>query len=161
MKKYFIGTGILCVTLDQIIKFLVKENLELGNSLPIINHFFQLTYVQNEGAAWSIFSGNILFLIIVALTALIIIGWYLYYQKKKGKAQNKEAIIYGVLYGGILGNLIDRVMLGHVIDYLDFQIINYQFPVFNLADICIVLSALVILIIEWRGEVHERNNNNN
>lgn len=144
--------SILCILIDQITKLIVTTNINLNNSITIINNFFSLTYVKNYGAAWSILSGNRLLLIIIALISLFLI--YHFFIKNK-ELKTLEIITYGLLIGGIIGNLIDRIIFGYVIDFFDFLIFNYNFPVFNFADIFIVLSAGLIIIDTFRGETHE------
>lgn len=148
MKKIAI-ISLICIIIDQVIKVVVTTNLEFAHSINVINNFFRLTYLQNTGAAWSILSGNRILLVIITLIALFII----YYFFIKGKEiKNHESILYGLLLGGILGNLIDRVRFGYVIDYLDFNIFSYHYPVFNFADICIVISIIVLLIISLKDD---------
>lgn len=142
MKKITIFS-LLIIILDQIIKFVVIQNMELYSSIIIIKNFFNITYVQNIGAAFSILSGNVVFLSLISLIVLVAI--YIYLSKKK--SFNKiQTITYSMLIGGIVGNMIDRIFRGFVIDYLDFSILKYNFPVFNFADICIVVSAIILLI---------------
>lgn len=142
MKKITIFS-LLIIILDQIIKFVVIQNMELYSSITIIKNFFNITYVQNIGAAFSILSGNVVFLSLISLIVLVAI--YIYLSKKK--SFNKiQTIAYSMLIGGIVGNMIDRIFRGFVIDYLDFSILKYNFPVFNFADICIVVSAIILLI---------------
>ena len=144
--------SILCILIDQITKLIVTTNINLNNSITIINNFFSLTYVKNYGAAWSILSGNRLLLIIIALISLFLI--YNFFIKNK-ELKTLEIITYGLLIGGIIGNLIDRIIFGYVIDFFDFLIFNYNFPVFNFADIFIVVSAGLLIIDTFRGETHE------
>lgn len=151
MKKIGIIT-VICILIDQIIKIIVTNNFELNSSISLINDFFNLTYVRNYGAAWSIFSGNRLFLIIIGFLAIFLI--YRYFIKNK-KLKKMEIITYGLLLGGIIGNLIDRIVFGYVIDFLDFLIFGYNFPVFNLADTFIVVSVFLIIIDVVRGEKYE------
>lgn len=142
---------ILLTGLDQIIKVLISSLFTLGTSKEIINNFFYLTYVQNDGAAWSLFSNQTLMLILIAVIALVII----YNQFIKNKQLNKiDIILLSMLIAGILGNLIDRIIYGYVIDYLDFRIFNYNFPVFNLADTLIVLATIALLIKTYKEEKH-------
>jgi len=155
MKKVGFIT-FLCIVIDQMVKIIVSSTLKLNYSNEIISNFFNLTYVQNDGAAWSIFSGNRLFLIFVAIMSIILI--YVYFIKNK-KLTNFENITYGLLLGGIIGNLIDRIIFGYVIDYLDFLIFNYNFPIFNFADICIVVSVFLLIIDIFRGEKSETSSN--
>ena len=156
MKKFII-IGIICLVIDQLLKLLVLNNLILNISNEIIPSFFSLTYVQNEGAAFSILSGNRIFLILITLFALIFIYLFLI---KKDLYKGINSTIYGVLYGGIVGNLIDRLLRGYVIDYLDFNIFGYNFPIFNFADICIVISIILVIILSiFRGKDNENNCN--
>lgn len=149
----FIGVSVL---LDQIIKIIVMVNMSLYQSINVISNFFRITYVRNNGAAWSLFSGNRLFLIAISLIAILVIYFYFIKDKKLNKW---EFLSYGILLGGIIGNLIDRIIYGYVIDYLDFKIFNYNFPVFNIADICIVVSIIIICICMIGGELNARNRN--
>jgi len=145
--------GTVFVLLDQFIKRIISSSFSFGETRSVIGDFFHLTYTRNEGAAWGIFSGQIILLIIIALLALVFI--YLSFIKDK-KLNNLEIIIYSVLIGGILGNLIDRIMLGYVVDYLSFNIFGYNFPVFNLADMGIVTSAFFILFFTIKEEIECR-----
>ena len=148
MKKIGIVT-IICVLIDIITKIIVINTLNLYESIEIINNFFSITYVRNYGAAWSILSGSRFFLIFIGISSLILI--YKYFIKDR-KINKLETITYGLLLGGIIGNLIDRIVSGYVIDFLDFLIFNYNFPVFNMADTFIVISVFLILIDTFRGE---------
>lgn len=135
---------------DQIVKLIITQFIPLEYSIKIIPSFFQLTYVQNEGAAWSIFSGNRLFLIFISIFSFLFIYFFLIKNKNLKKI---ERIAYGMLLGGLFGNLMDRIFLGYVIDYFDFTIFNYPFPIFNFADICIVISVFLLLIVAWKEDV--------
>lgn len=142
MKK-IISISMICLLLDQVFKIIVTNTLTLNNSYTIINNFFNISLVHNDGAAWSILSGNRILLIIISLLSLFII-YFLFIKKKQLKSI--EIIIYGMLIGGILGNLLDRILYGYVIDFLDFKVFNYNYPVFNIADCCIVIAAILLVI---------------
>lgn len=148
LQKSLIIT-LVCVLIDQIIKLIIMGTMGIGSSIPVIPDFFSLTYVENNGAAWSIFSGNRIFLISISIIALILVYWYFFKNKN---IKTFEFVIYSILIGGIIGNLLDRIKVGSVIDYLDFKIFNYNFPVFNFADICIVISVILLLIYSFKGE---------
>ena len=155
MKK-ILPISLLLVVIDQIVKIRVINKMTLQQSIIVINNFFNITYVRNTGAAWSILSGNVLLLIMISVIALGVIYYYLI----KDKELNKINIIsYSMLIGGIIGNLIDRVVHGYVIDYLDFKIFNYNFPIFNIADALIVISIIIIGISLIVGEYCEQNRN--
>lgn len=149
MKKVYIF-ALISLIIDQIVKILISNYLILGQTIKIINNFFYLTYVQNKGAAFSILIGYRYILIIITFIFL----YYLHKCIKKQKSLNKlEIISYGLLFGGIIGNLIDRIIYGYVIDYFDFMIFNYNFPIFNLADSFIVIGCIILVINSYlKGE---------
>ena len=156
MKKVAL-LSLIVLVFDQILKFIIRSKLVLNETINVIANFFNITYVENDGAAWNILSGNKIILILIALLVLFFIFYYFIFNKKLNKI---EVIAYSLFIGGLLGNLWDRIFIGRVIDYLDFNIFGYNFPVFNLADICIVLGVLIIIINEIRGEINEKTNSN-
>lgn len=155
MKK-ILPISLLLVVIDQIVKILVINKMALQQSIIVINNFFNITYVKNTGAAWSILSGNVLLLIMISVLALVTIYYYLIKDKDLNKI---DIVSYSMLIGGIIGNLIDRIVHGYVIDYLDFKIFNYNFPIFNIADTLIVISIIIIGISLIVGEYREQNRN--
>jgi signal peptidase II len=154
-KKFILFIAFFLFLFDQLIKFIVVTNMKLFESIKVINNFFYITYVENKGAAFSILTGQKWFLILSSIIVLII----LYFNFIKGQKLNKyEIITYGTLLGGIIGNLYDRITRGIVVDYLDFIIFNYDAPIFNFADICIVVSMFVLVLLQLRGEKDEIQN---
>ena len=135
--------ALITFILDQFIKFIITTNLSIADTINVIKNFFRITYVENSGAAFSIFENSRVFLI---LLSILILSFIVYYITKRKKDSKFEFIIYGTLIGGILGNLIDRIRFGYVIDYLDFNFGSYSFPVFNLADTFIVISGIILMI---------------
>jgi signal peptidase II len=153
MTKKNIFYSLRFIIIDQLIKGIITNNIVFGSSIVIINNFFEITNVSNTGAAWSILSNNVLLLIIIAILAMLII----YYLFIKNKVLHKyQALAYSTFYAGIIGNLIDRLLFGHVIDYLSFNIFGYDFPVFNMADIYIVTSMVVIIYFIYKEDKHGR-----
>ena len=140
---------------DQIIKLIVDKKVILNGSIEIIPNFFNITHVHNYGAAWSILTNKSVFLIFIAIISLVII--YFYFIKDKS-LKKIDIIFLSMLISGIIGNMIDRVRFGYVVDYLDFNLFGYDFPVFNLADTLIVL-AVIILIIKTLMEGRDGKNN--
>lgn len=141
--------SIILLCIDQISKLLVVNLLTKTNSITIIKNFFYLTYINNDGAAFSILVGKRIFLILVAIIVIIMLIHYI----KKNNIQNKlEIVSLALIIGGSLGNLMDRVVRGYVIDFLDFKIFNYNFPIFNLADTFIVIGVILLLLKEIRKE---------
>lgn len=133
---------IILLFLDQLIKYLIVKNMYLGEEVTIIKNFLNITYVTNNGAAFNILSGNTFFLIILAIIVII------YILKNIKKIEHQEKIIYEILIAGILGNLIDRIFRGNVIDYIAFKIFGIEMAIFNLADTYIVCSCILLLIME-------------
>ena len=150
MRKKLCIFSLIFIVIDQLIKYLISNKIILNIEIKIINKFFYITHVHNNGAAFSMFSGNIIFLIIMTLLALIVI--YLFFIKNK-KLSNFEILLTSLLIGGIIGNFIDRIIFNYVIDYLEFIIFDYYFPIFNFADICIVLSVIGIVILSVKEDL--------
>lgn len=126
------------VILDQFSKYIVVENMALGESIPIIEEVFHLTYILNPGAAFGMFAHNRLFFIAIAVVVISIIIW----ARREILASPWEVKAgCGLFLGGAIGNLIDRVRQGLVIDFFDFRI----WPVFNIADIAICIGVGLII----------------
>ncbi len=143
MKKIGI-ISLIVIIIDRILKVLVTNNFVLNVRNKIIDGFFYITNCHNEGAAFSLFSGNVLFLIFITLIVLFLI-----YRTINKENVNKFGVLaYGLLLGGILGNLYDRIFYGYVIDYLDFVIFKFNFAIFNLADAAIVIGAILLIVFE-------------
>lgn len=137
--------------LDFIVKLFVNNIVILYSRIEIIPNFFEITNVRNTGAAFSILEGNRMLFIVIGLLAIYLIYKFIL---KEGKLSNYDILSYSMLIGGIFGNLLDRIIYGYVIDYFSFIIFNMNFPVFNLADVFIVIS--VFLIINKLGRNHAR-----
>ena len=128
------------VGLDQISKILAVKYLVNIGSIPVIKDIFHLTYVENRGAAFGMFQNNQIFFIIIAMIACAFGLYFLY--KKQLNLLGKSAII--LIISGAVGNLIDRIRLGFVVDYFDFRIFwNY---VFNVADVFVVIGTILLCI---------------
>jgi len=142
--------SLICLFVDQLTKFIVISKMSLFSSIEVIKSFFSITYVRNYGAAWSILEGSNIFLILFALSSLFLIYWL--FIKNHNKLSKLDIITYGMLIGGIIGNLIDRIIYGYVIDFLDFNIFKYDYPVFNMADVFIVVAVGLIIFSILRGK---------
>lgn len=152
MKKIIcLSTGIFLI--DQIIKYIIISKIELYETKEIIKSFFYLTRLNNDGAAFSMFSGNVFILCFISI--FILFFFYHSFLKEK-KFTNFETIIYGMFLGGTFGNLFDRIIRGVVIDYLDFKIIHYSFPVFNFADIMITISIGLLIYKTIKEDVWKK-----
>ena len=150
MKKKSLIIATIIVIIDQVLKIVIDNILSINESIQVIPNVFYITKVYNTGAAWSLFEGSGILLIIIAIVAFFLLLKYQNYFM-----ENKRNILaFALIYGGLVGNLIDRVIYGYVIDYLHFFIFDYSFPVFNLADIAIVVGFLLVIIAIIKGEEH-------
>ena len=149
MKKLSVYT-LMFIICDQLIKILITNNLVPYQYIDVIKNFITITHVHNTGAAFSILSDNVWLLIGISLIALVLIYYYIL---KKIVITKLNILIYSLLIGGIIGNLIDRIVHGYVIDYISVNIFGYHFPVFNLADIGIVVSVFLLFIKTFKEEV--------
>ena len=135
---------IVIVGIDQAVKFWVRNTLMKQEPLVIIPKVLSLQYHENTGAVWGIMSGKVQFLSIFTLIIVLLIG-YLYFKIPQTKKLTALRIIIIFILGGAVGNLIDRLLLGHVVDYIYFEIID--FPLFNFADSCLTVSCILLFIL--------------
>lgn len=137
---------ILIVVLDQISKYAAVKYLK-GNSPYIISkNFFQLYYVENYGAAFSILQGKKIFFVII--TSIVIVSIIFFLVKSSYNLNWMMEISLTILLGGAIGNLIDRIRLGYVVDFISVKFGSmYDFPVFNIADVAIVIGTFLIMIM--------------
>ncbi len=150
MKKKLVVLSVFFVFIDQFLKTMISGALELNRVVEMIPNFFYITHVHNEGAAWSMLEGNTVLLILIAIGALVGIYFSFIYQQK---INHGEMLIYSLLIGGIIGNLLDRILFGYVIDYLGFIIFGYYFPIFNFADTAIVISIIGLAFLMLKEEL--------
>ncbi len=134
--------SLIFLIIDQISKILVVKFLDL-NSVTVIKNFFYLTYTNNTGAAFSILTDKRIFLVLVGIIIIILL---IYYLKKHQIKNTINKIAFALVIGGSLGNLIDRIIRGSVVDFIDIKIFSYNFPIFNLADTFITIGVLLLLI---------------
>lgn len=139
--------SIIFLIIDQITKILVVNSLVPGENIEIIKNIFSIIYTNNTGAAFSILLGKRIFLIVVAV---LIIGVLLYYIKRNKIEKKIDIIALSFIIGGSLGNLIDRIVRGYVIDFISIKLGNYNFPIFNVADILIVIGVFLLLLSSRR-----------
>ena len=155
-KSKIFSIYIFTFIIDLIVKLIVKFNMKVGDTISIIPHFFKIEYLQNTGAAFSSFEGGRYVLIGISL---IIYFLLINYIKKNEISRKIEIIALGLILGGLVGNLIDRIFYGYVIDYLSFEIFGYSFAVFNLADSFIVISVILLIIDMILVEIESRKKN--
>ena len=152
--QIYIGSMVLVALmtgLDQWTKWAVSTHMRPGQSIVIIPKLFELTYLQNTGAGFSIFEGyGKPFFAVLTVIAMAVMLWA-YIKAKRPGLQMSLALIFA----GALGNFTDRMALGYVVDFFHFYIFGWSFPVFNIADICITLG-FVFLVIDMLREEHEQ-----
>ncbi|MDD6093603.1 MAG: signal peptidase II [bacterium] len=139
---------ILVILVDFFSKYMVSKLMTVNETINLINNFFRITYVKNTGAAFSIFSNNTILVIIISVVVIGFLLFYIYKNKGNNKLEN---VSYAFILGGAISNLIDRLVYGYVIDFLDFEILSYDAPIFNLADTFIVIGVILFLINTLRS----------
>jgi signal peptidase II len=142
------STALAVIVLDQLTKLAVVSSMDLHQSIPLIDGFFSLTYVRNTGAAFGLLAGRmdvirVPFFLLVSSGAVVLLGFFL-----RALPEDRRWVIVavGCVAGGALGNMIDRVLLGEVIDFLDVYVGDWHWPAFNVADMAITMGVAVLAI---------------
>ena len=146
----------ILIGIDQIIKYWVLNYLRPVESIPVINNIFNLTYVENRGAAFGMMQGKVGLFVIITAAVLIMILWYWRYIPQ-GKIGIWMKVALVLVMSGAIGNFIDRVFLNYVRDMIYFSFID--FPVFNVADICVVVGVALLFPILLFGNIDEKEKN--
>lgn len=134
---------IICIIcIDQIVKFIIVNNL-YNSSISILKGILDFTYIENTGGAYGIGNGNIVIFIIINVVIIALITKFVISNKKE--IYSHTLVSLGLIMAGGIGNLIDRIFRGFVVDYIDFSPL-VKFPVFNIADICVVLGIVIIVV---------------
>jgi len=149
--------ALVIVLTDQATKALVVRTMRLGQSISLVPGFFDLTFVLNPGAAFSLFATlperiRTPFFIVVSVAAIVLIAVY---RARHLRGHRLASVSLGLILGGAIGNLIDRVRYGAVVDFLDVHVHQYHWPVFNVADSAISVGVALLLLdmlLEWRRE---------
>lgn len=142
-KQKIYSIASIVIMIDLILKLIVSSKLVENDSLKVIPNFFSIYYLKNTGAAFSILQDSAVFLVILSAIILLILNNYI--DKEKSLSKMSE-ISLGMVIGGIFGNMIDRIINHSVTDFISFRIFNYNFPVFNIADIGITVGVFLLLI---------------
>lgn len=143
MKKTHIFLIIIILGLDQATKMIIDNNMALYEQIQIIPGFFNFTYLHNTGAAWSMLEGHMSFFYVITIIALV--GMFLFYKHSE-KGDRLTQVALALMIAGTLGNFLDRLLFQHVRDFIDFIIFNYDFPVFNIADMALFFGVALIFI---------------
>lgn len=145
MKRLFVLIVVLVVAADQFTKHLIVSSFLPDESRIFVPHVLWLTYVQNQHGAFGLFGSHPL--VLAALASIVLVSFFLWYRHERGGWGTHVA--FALILGGAIGNILDRVRLGYVVDFFDLR----WFPVFNVADSCITIGVALLLL---RMLVHER-----
>ena len=147
MRKYFFFIAVIVLLLDRIAKWAIASNISLHDSVVVIPGFLRLTHVQNTGAAFGLFAESSVqwkvgALVSFSILALVVVSALLW---KNSHSLSTTTIGLSLILGGAMGNLWDRIVSGHVVDFLDFYVGSYHWPAFNVADSAIVVGAILLV----------------
>ena len=149
-----LGIAMLVLALDQTTKFAVLHELHLNESVPLFPNLVYLTYRQNPGTAFGFMADmepvvRIPFFIAISLAAFAIVYTY---QRFLPPENHLPRVGLGLVLGGALGNLLDRLLYGRVIDFIDLRWDDLQWYVFNVADTCVLMGLMILLMVYWKGQ---------
>jgi signal peptidase II len=130
------------VLLDRVTKIFFSAVLHLGESIPVLPKVFHFTLVHNTGIAFGLFKNNEFVYLVIPAIAVVLLVYNIYYYHKAGDLDYAYIVAFSLILGGAIGNLIDRIHIGYVIDFIDFRV----WPVFNIADSAITVGAFIILL---------------
>lgn len=143
----------LVVIFDQITKQIVRNSMVLGESFDILGNVLRFTFVENKGLAFSIKVSNLAIFTGLSLIASAVVFYYLY------KYRNEGISVYlplALIFGGAIGNMIDRILFSKVVDFIDVGISSYRWPVFNVADSAVSIGLVWFLIASWMVNEEEK-----
>lgn len=146
-KKYYITISLIVaiaiLIIDQVTKRIIATTMNIGDSYEVIPNFLNITSHRNNGAAWGILSGKMGFFYIITIVILIVLVLFFI---KEAKYNLFMQVAISLLFAGALGNFIDRLVNGEVVDFVDTNIFGYDFPIFNVADSSLTIGVLFIII---------------
>lgn len=156
--RVLLAIGLVVLALDQLTKFWIAARLPYPTygepgAITVIRDFFYLVHVGNTGAAWSMFAGQGFFLALLAAATLVAI---FIWRRALGLRDRTAQISFGLLTGGIAGNLVDRLLHGHVVDFIDLHFGSYVYPTFNVADSGICIGVILYLWHSFRTPDHAK-----
>lgn len=149
-RLYVVALSVLA--LDQVSKLWILASIPAGTyiypePIVVLKHFFYIVHIHNSGAAWGQLSGNNHWLALLAIIALFFIYFF---RKHLELYRHGVQYAFGLLIGGIIGNFIDRIYYGYVIDFLDFHLWSYRFPAFNIADCGITIGVAIYILLSFK-----------
>ncbi|MEK5452621.1 signal peptidase II [Staphylococcus sp. FSL R7-0694] len=146
-KKYYVGISLLVafliIVIDQVTKWIIASSMKIGDSYEVIPNFLNITSHRNNGAAWGILSGKMFFFYIITVIILIVLVLFFI---KEAQYNLFMHLAISLLFAGALGNFIDRLFNGEVVDFIDTNIFGYDFPIFNVADSSLTIGVILVII---------------
>lgn len=149
-------TAIL-ILMDQISKYIIVKTMNIGESIPVIGEVLQITSHRNYGAAWGMLQNQMIFFYIITIIVLIALI-YFYYKEAADNLLMQCGLM--LIFAGAIGNFIDRLFRGNVVDFIDTKIINYDFPIFNVADSCLTIGVFILLYELLFNQKEEKSHGN-
>lgn len=147
-QQYYIGLSLFIALIiligDQLTKFIIRTQMTIGESFAVLPKFLYITSHRNNGAAWGILSGKMTFFYIITVIILVVL---IVFYIKEAKNHMLMQIAISLLFSGALGNFIDRVSSGEVVDFIDTVIFGYDFPIFNIADASLTIGVILLIIV--------------
>lgn len=149
-------TAIL-ILIDQISKYIIVKTMNIGESISVIGEVLQITSHRNYGAAWGMLQNQMIFFYIITIIVLIALI-YFYYKEAADNLLMQCGLM--LIFAGAIGNFIDRLFRGNVVDFIDTKIINYDFPIFNVADSCLTIGVFILLYELLFNQKEEKSHGN-
>ncbi|PIC78179.1 signal peptidase II [Sporosarcina sp. P19] len=142
---FYYAIAALVIGLDQLTKWLIVKNMELGEHIAILDPYIALLSHRNRGAAWGMLEGKMWLFFIVTIVVVVAI---IYFFHTEGKKDRLLGVSLMLLLGGAIGNFIDRLVRGEVVDFISvlIPVIHYDFPIFNVADAALTIAVILILL---------------
>lgn len=156
MYRYY-GIALAVILFDQLTKWVIVKSMNIYEQIPVIENFFYITSHRNRGAAWGILQDQMIFFYIVTL---VVIAGIIYFMHTQAKEHAGYSIALAFILGGAIGNFIDRLFRQEVVDFLDFIIFKYDYPIFNVADAFLVIGVglfIIITLLEERQAKRKKN----
>lgn len=135
--------AIFLIFADQLTKYIIVKTMQVGDSISVVGDILEITSHRNHGAAWGMLQNQMWLFFIVTLVVLTMIV-YFYFKEAAYKVMMQLGLT--LVFAGAIGNFIDRLFRGSVVDFIDTKIINYDFPIFNVADACLTIGVFVLII---------------
>ncbi|TDL98764.1 lipoprotein signal peptidase [Macrococcus brunensis] len=142
---------------DQLTKWMIVKTMNVGDSVSVIGDILEITSHRNHGAAWGMLQNQMTFFYIITLIVLVAI---IYFYRSEAPFKPVMQLGLTLIFAGAVGNFIDRLFRGNVVDFIDTKIINYDFPIFNVADACLTMGVIVLIYEILVNESKEKKNAN-